>query len=289
MFIKDKFIKKNKVISLEIFPPNNNMTLKQLLDVIDELSVFRPDYISVTYGASGNANNNYTVDIAEYIKEKYTIEAMPHLTCISSKKEKIDEILNLIIKKDLKNVLALRGDIPKDDLLANTNSMDFSYASDLIGHIRDSKMPISVAAACYPEGHIEAPSLDADIKNLKTKIDKGVDFLITQLFFDNDRFYDFKDSLVKNSIDIPITVGIMPVTNVKQIKRIVALSGASIPHNLKVLLDKYEHDNNGMFQAGIEYACRQMYELNHLNVNGFHLYVMNKPEIARMIYKNMNW
>ncbi len=289
MFIKEKFIKKNRVISLEIFPPNNNMTLKQLLDVIDELSVFRPDYISVTYGASGNANNNYTVDIAEYIKEKYTIEAMPHLTCIASKKEKIDEILKLIIKKDLKNVLALRGDIPKDDLSANTNSMDFSYASDLIGHIRDSKMPISVAAACYPEGHIEAPSLDADIKNLKTKIEKGVDFLITQLFFDNDRFYDFKDRLVKNSIDIPITVGIMPVTNVKQIKRIVDLSGASIPQKLKVLLDKYENDNNGMFQAGIEYACRQMDELNHLNVNGFHLYVMNKPEIARMIYKNMNW
>jgi len=289
VFIKEKFIKKNRVISLEIFPPNNNMTLKQLLDVIDELSVFRPDYISVTYGASGNANNNYTVDIAEYIKEKYTIEAMPHLTCIASKKEKIDEILKLIIKKDLKNVLALRGDIPKDDLSANTNSMDFSYASDLIGHIRDSKMPISVAAACYPEGHIEAPSLDADIKNLKTKIEKGVDFLITQLFFDNDRFYDFKDRLVKNSIDIPITVGIMPVTNVKQIKRIVDLSGASIPQKLKVLLDKYENDNNGMFQAGIEYACRQMDELNHLNVNGFHLYVMNKPEIARMIYKNMNW
>ncbi len=289
MFIKEKFIKKNKVISLEIFPPNNNMTLKQLLDVIDELSVFRPDYISVTYGASGNANNNYTVDIAEYIKEKYTIEAMPHLTCIASKKEKIDEILKLIIKKDLKNVLALRGDIPKDDLSANTNSMDFSYASDLISHIRDSKMPISVAAACYPEGHIEAPSLDADINNLKTKIDKGVDFLITQLFFDNDRFYDFKDRLVRNSIDIPITVGIMPVTNVKQIKRIVALSGASIPQKLKFLLDKYENDNDGMFQAGIEYACRQMDELNHLNVNGFHLYVMNKPEIARMIYKNMNW
>ncbi|HBH12742.1 MAG TPA: methylenetetrahydrofolate reductase [NAD(P)H] [Clostridiales bacterium] len=289
MFIKDKFIKKNKVISLEIFPPNNNMTLKQILDVIDELSIFRPDYISVTYGASGNANNNYTVDIAEYIKEKYTIEAMPHLTCIGSNKEKINEILKLMIKKNLKNVLALRGDLPKDILSDSTNGTDYSYASDLIGHIRGSELPISVAAACYPEGHIEASSLNADIKNLKIKVDRGVDFLITQLFFDNNRFYDFKDKIVKNNINTPITIGIMPVTNVKQIRRIIALSGASIPLKLKTLLDQYENDNKGMFQAGIDYACQQMDELNHLDVNGFHLYVMNKPEIARMIYKNMNW
>ncbi|HAE42330.1 MAG TPA: methylenetetrahydrofolate reductase [NAD(P)H] [Clostridiales bacterium] len=289
MFIKDKFIKKNKVISLEIFPPNSNMTLKQLLDVIDDLAVFRPDYISVTYGASGNANNDYTIDIAEYIKEKYTIEAMPHLTCITSKKEKVDEILQLIIKKDLKNVLALRGDKPKDGLMNQSNRMDFTYASDLIEHIRSSELPVSIAAACYPEGHIEAPSLNEDIRNLKTKVDKGVDFLITQLFFDNERFYDFKDRLTKNSINTPLTVGIMPITNVKQIKRIVSLSGASVPPKLKLLLDKYENDNLGMFQAGIEYACQQMDELDQWKVNGFHLYVMNKPEIAKMIYKNMNW
>lgn len=289
MFIKNKFAKKDKVISLEIFPPNSSITLKQLLDVIDELSIFRPDYISVTYGASGNANNDYTIDIAQYIKEKYTIEAMPHLTCIASDKEKIDEILKLIIKKDLKNVLALRGDLPKDILSHTVKETSFSYASDLIGHIRTSNLPISVAAACYPEGHIESSSLDSDIKNLKTKVDKGVDFLITQLFFDNDRFYDFKDRLIKNNINTPITVGIMPVTNVKQINRIVSLSGASIPEKLKILLDKYEDDNFGMFQAGIEYACQQIDQLNHLDVNGFHLYVMNKPEIAKMIYKNMNW
>lgn len=289
MFIKDKFIKKNKVISLEIFPPNSNMTLKQLLDVIDDLAVFRPDYISVTYGASGNANNDYTIDIAEYIKEKYTIEAMPHLTCITSKKEKVDEILQLIVKKDLKNVLALRGDKPKDGLMNQSNRMDFTYASDLIEHIRSSELPVSIAAACYPEGHIEAPSLNEDIRNLKTKVDKGVDFLITQLFFDNERFYDFKDRLTKNSINTPLTVGIMPITNVKQIKRIVSLSGASVPPKLKLLLDKYENDNLGMFQAGIEYACQQMDELDQWKVNGFHLYVMNKPEIAKMIYKNMNW
>lgn len=289
MLIKEKFIKKNRVISLEIFPPNNNMTLKQLLDVIDELAIFRPDYISVTYGASGNANNNYTIDIAEYIKQKYTIETMPHLTCIASSKDKIDEILKLIIKKDLKNVLALRGDTPKDVSSNSSERMDFNYASDLIDHIRGSDLPISVAAACYPEGHIEALSLDEDIKNLKIKVDKGVDFLITQLFFDNDRFYDFKDRVIRHNIDTPITVGIMPVTNVKQINRIVALSGASIPLKLKALLDKYENDNISMFQAGIDYACQQMDELNHFRVNGFHLYVMNKPEIARMIYKNMNW
>jgi methylenetetrahydrofolate reductase (NADPH) len=289
MYIKEKFNKKDRVISFEIFPPNNNITLKQLLDVIDELSVFRPDFISVTYGASGNTTNNYTIDLAQYIKEKYTIEAMPHLTCINSTRAKIEDVLLQLSKKNLKNILALRGDLPKDDANFGGDSSDFRYASDLIEYIRNSNYSIATAAACYPEGHVEAASLDDDIDNLKFKVDKGVDFLITQLFFDNNKYYTFKNKLISKNITTPITMGIMPVTNAKQIKRIVSLSGASIPEDLNTILNKYENDNASMFKAGIEFACKQMEELNNYNVDGFHLYVMNKPEIAKSIYKNMNW
>jgi methylenetetrahydrofolate reductase (NADPH) len=289
MFIKEKFQKKDKVISFEIFPPNRSITLKQLLDVIDELSIFRPDFISVTYGASGNSSSNYTIDIAEYIKEKYTIEAMPHLTCITSEKSKIDDIMDQLLKKDLKNVLALRGDLPKDTSKLSDSTNGFKYASDLIEYINYNNKSIGIAAACYPEGHVESASLEEDIEHLKTKVQKGVDFLITQMFFDNDKFYNFKEKTESKNINVPITIGIMPVTNAKQIKKIVSLSGASVPTKLNHLLNKYEYDKASMFEAGIEYACSQMNELISYKVDGFHLYVMNQPETAKKIYKNMNW
>jgi methylenetetrahydrofolate reductase (NADPH) len=214
---------------------------------------------------------------------------MPHLTCINSTRAKIEDVLLQLSKKNLKNILALRGDLPKDDANFGGDSSDFRYASDLIEYIRNSNYSIATAAACYPEGHVEAASLDDDIDNLKFKVDKGVDFLITQLFFDNNKYYTFKNKLISKNITTPITMGIMPVTNAKQIKRIVSLSGASIPEDLNTILNKYENDNASMFKAGIEFACKQMEELNNYNVDGFHLYVMNKPEIAKSIYKNMNW
>jgi methylenetetrahydrofolate reductase (NADPH) len=289
MNIIEKFNKKDKVISFEIFPPNKTMTLKQLLDVIDELALFRPDFISVTYGASGNSNSNYTIDIAQYIKEKYTIEAMPHLTCITSTKDRIDNILKTIVEKKLRNVLALRGDLPTDPNFEFPDPLHFQYASDLIKHIESSKYDISAAAACYPEGHMNCESLDKDIDNLNHKVKMGADFLITQLFFDNEKYYNFKNKVVRKNIAVPITMGILPVTNAKQIKRITSLSGASIPEKLEKLLGKYVNDNKSMMEAGIEYACRQMEELDDFGVDGFHLYVMNKPEVAKKIFKNMNW
>ena len=289
MNIIDKFNKKDKVISFEIFPPNKAINLKQLLDVIDELAVFRPDFISVTYGASGNTNNNYTIDIAQYIKEKYTIEAMPHLTCITSTKDKIDHILRSIEEKKLKNILALRGDLPSDPNFEFPDPLHFQYASDLIQYVKSSEYDISSAAACYPEGHMECDCLDKDINNLCRKVEMGADFLITQLFFNNEKYYTFKNKIAKKNLNVPITMGILPVTNAKQIKRITALSGASIPDKLNILLEKYENDNKSMMDAGIEYACKQMEELNDFGVDGFHLYVMNKPEVAKKIFKNMNW
>jgi methylenetetrahydrofolate reductase (NADPH) len=289
MNIIDKFNKKDKVISFEIFPPNKAINLKQLLDVIDELAVFRPDFISVTYGASGNTNNNYTIDIAQYIKEKYTIEAMPHLTCITSTKDKIAHILRSIEEKKLKNILALRGDFPSDPNFEFPDPLHFQYASDLIQYVKSSEYDISSAAACYPEGHMECDCLDKDIDNLCRKVEMGSDFLITQLFFNNEKYYTFKNKIAKKNLNVPITMGILPVTNAKQIKRITALSGASIPDKLNILLEKYENDNKSMMDAGIEYACKQMEELNDFGVDGFHLYVMNKPEVAKKIFKNMNW
>lgn len=222
-------------------------------------------------------------------KKKYTIEAMPHLTCITSTKDKIDHILRSIEEKNLKNVLALRGDLPTDPSFEFPDPLHFQYASDLIGYIKSSEYDISTAAACYPEGHMDCDSLDKDIDNLCKKVKMGADFLITQLFFDNEKYYGFKDKVMKKNLSVPITVGILPVTNAKQIKKITSLSGASIPPKLDALLKKYENDNESMMEAGIDYACRQMEELDDHGVDGFHLYVMNKPEVAKKIFKNMNW
>ena len=280
MYLLEKFKKKYPVISFEIFPPNAHMSLKKLIDVIDELAIYRPDYISVTYGASGNSNNNYTIDIAGYIKEKFSIEAMPHMTCVSASKEQVYDLAEQLMKKDIKNLLALRGDLPKD---LSQKSNDFSYASDLISFIKTLPFPVATSAACYPEGHMESPSIDIDIQHLKYKVSQGVDFLITQLFFDNQKFYSFKEKLVQQRIDPPISIGIMPITNAKQIKRILALSGASVPTTLKRTLDKYETDPSSMFEAGIEFACNQIEELSSFGVDGYHLYVMNKPEVAKKI------
>ncbi len=289
MFLLNKFKKRKPVVSFEIFPPNQHMTLKRLLEVIDGLAIYRPDFISVTYGASGNASNNYTIDIAQYIKEKYTIEAMPHLTCINTTLDKMETLLSDIVQKDLKNILALRGDLPKSQELSTNLHKDFTYASDLITYVKDQALPISTAAACYPEGHVESSCLDQDLNHLKYKVACGVDFLITQLFFDNDKFYSFKNKLFHKDIHVPVTVGIMPITNAKQIKRIVQLSGASIPKDLQNILTKYEYDEKSMFEAGIEFASYQIENLMSYNVDGFHLYVMNKPSVAKSIYKNMGW
>lgn len=283
MLIKDIFKEKKVVYSFEIFPPKVTSPIETVYKTLEGLSDLNPDYISVTYGAGGNLNDNRTCELTSLVKNKYNIEATAHLTCISSSKEDINTILRQLKENNIENILALRGDVPIDKKI----SEDFKYANELINHIK-SQGNFGIAGACYPEGHPECKSFDLDIKNLKNKVDAGCDFLISQLFFDNNSFYNFKEACDKENINIPIEAGIMPVTNKKQIERITSLCGATIPEKFLKIMDRYEHDPEALRDAGIAYAVEQIVDLLSSGVSGIHLYTMNNPYVARRITESIS-
>ena len=283
MQIKELFNKKNPVISFEVFPPNKNFTKEKLVEVTGQLAELNPDFISVTYGAGGT-NRSGTIEIASHIKNNLNIEVMSHLTCIGSKKQDISNYIQEIKKHNIKNVLALRGDIPQGRDESIYNEGDYRYASDLINDIKNEN--ITIAAAFYPETHFENNDLQ-DLIHLKNKVDLGVDFLISQIFFDNDKFFNFMEQAQKLNINVPLSAGIMPVTNAAQIKRITSLCKSSIPKKLEKILDKYGHDSELMKKAGFIYATEQIIELLANDIPAIHLYAMNKPEVAKAIINNI--
>ncbi len=285
MQIKELFNKKNPVISFEVFPPNKNFTKEKLVEVTGELAELNPDFISVTYGAGGT-NRSGTIEIASHIKNNLNIEVMSHLTCIGSKKQDILNYIQEIKKHNIKNVLALRGDIPQGRDESIYNEGDYRYASDLINDIKNEN--ITIAAAFYPETHFENNDLQ-DLIHLKNKVDLGVDFLISQIFFDNNKFFNFMEQAQKLNINVPLSAGIMPVTNAAQIKRITSLCKSSIPKKLEKILDKYGHDPESMKKAGFIYATEQIIELLANDIPAIHLYAMNKPEVARAIMNNIEF
>lgn len=285
MQIKELFNKKNPVISFEVFPPNKNFTKEKLVEVTGELAELNPDFISVTYGAGGT-NKSGTIDIASHIKNNLNIEVMSHLTCIGSKKQDISNYIQEIKNHNIKNVLALRGDIPQGRDESIYNEGDYRYASDLINDIKNEN--ITIAAAFYPETHFENNDLQ-DLIHLKNKVDLGVDFLISQIFFDNDKFFNFMEQAQKLNINVPLSAGIMPVTNAAQIKRITSLCKSSIPKKLEKILDKYGHDSESMKKAGFIYATEQIIELLANDIPAIHLYAMNKPEVAKAIMNNIEF
>ncbi len=272
---------KGLVTSLEIFPPKPKSPIDTIISTISALSDLKPDFISVTYGACGS-EQAHTFEIAQVIKTQYGIESLAHLTCINSKKEGIDCILEKLSKANVKNILALRGDIPKNTGFNSTENRDFKYARDLVEYVKESGK-FCIGGACYPEGHIECADIDLDLHHLKEKVNSGIDFLITQLFFDNNFFYDFREKLGRMNISVPVSVGIMPVLNKKQIEKITTLCGASIPRKLRHILNKYEYKPKELRKAGIVYATEQIIELLSMGIDGIHLYTMNRPEVATNI------
>lgn len=284
MKIKEIFNKKKPVISFEIFPPNQNYQIEGIYQTIDALSILKPDFISVTYG-SGGSTRRKTAEIASVIKNKYQIEALAHLTCIEADKQEISTILDDLKEKNIENVLALRGDFPNNSTSPQALK-DFHYASELITHIKGYN-DFGVAAACYPEGHLETNEL-MDLWNLKHKVDMGVDFLITQIFFDNDLLYRFLDNASKIGISVPISAGIMPVLNKKQILKITNLCGSTLPKKFLRILDKYEHNEEALRQAGIAYALEQMIDLLSFGIDGIHFYTMNRVQTTQMIMQNIS-
>lgn len=278
MKIKNIFNEKELVFSLEVFPPRPDVPIENIYQTLEELKDINPDYISVTYGAGGGVKKNRTCELSSIIKEKYDVEALAHLTCINSDQKTLDTILNRLEQKNIDNILALRGDKPKEGEPVG----EYDYAYQLINHI-NSYNDFGVAAACYPEGHLESKSLDKDIEHLKEKVDCGVDYLITQMFFDNSLFYKFREKARKKGIDVPIEAGIMPVINKKQVGRIIELSDAYFPEKFNKILDKYDDNPEALRDAGIAYAVEQIVDLISSEVDGIHLYTMNNPYVARRI------
>lgn len=276
-----KIFEQNKpVISFEIFPPKQTTSIESIYSTIDALAPLRPDFISVTYGAGGSTRGN-TVQIASVLKNKYDITPLAHLTCVGGTKESIKQILKELKEEGVENILALRGDLPEGTTLG-----DFSYAKDLVTYIKEHG-EFDIAAACYPEKHIEALTLEEDLLSLKEKTACGTDVLISQLFFDNEVFYKWRDQVRSLGIKTPIVAGIMPITSAKQLERMVTLCGASIPSTIQGLVKAYHHNAEALKEAGIAYATMQIIDLLASGVDGIHLYTMNQADIAKTIMENI--
>ncbi len=274
----------NKVqISMEIFPPKKDSEFSSAYRVAKELADINPDFISVTYGAGGSRSKS-TIEIASYIQNELHIPAMAHLTCVGSTREDISRLCEEFKAHNISNVLALRGDRPKDMSDEQYNSREFTYASNLVDFLKEHT-ELEIWGACYPEKHFESFSKEADLMHMKEKQDKGVTQFITQLFFDNDFFYEFRDKAARKGITAPIHAGIMPITSAGQIGRSISLSGSSVPKALSDIIAAHGDDPKEMYNAGIDYAIRQCNDLLQNGVDGIHIYTMNKPDVAKQIVK----
>lgn len=278
-------INENKVhISFEVFPPKTDAGFESVKKAVDEIAVLKPSFISVTYGAGGGTSKN-TVKIASHIKNDLGVPSIAHLTCMSSTKEEVRNVIEQMKVAGIENILALRGDRPKDSEMELPN--DYHYASELIQDIK-AQEDFCIGAACYPEGHVESPYKKDDILHLKEKVDCGVDFLTTQMFFDNNILYNFLYRIREKGITVPVLPGIMPVTNKKQIARICSLSGTILPARFYAIVDKFGDNPAAMQQAGIAYATDQIIDLIANGINNIHVYSMNKPEVAVAIMSNLS-
>ncbi|MCX7748429.1 MAG: methylenetetrahydrofolate reductase [NAD(P)H] [Clostridia bacterium] len=286
MKLIELFNNKKPVISFEIFPPKLETPLESIFETLEQFKLLAPDFISVTYGAGGSKKDR-TIQIASKIKNEYHIESMAHFTCVGHSKEEIDTLLASLSENKLQNILALRGDPPAGQPDFDFSKNVYPYASELIRHIRSKNNDFCIAAAAYVEGHVDCRRLKDDLTNLKLKVDEGVDFLITQLFFDNRFFYDFLDKAASIGIHCPITAGIMPIFKADQIKRITSLCGASIPAKLVIMMDKYQDNPDDLRKAGIEYASTQIRDLIDNGVDGIHLCTMNRPKSTKEILENI--
>ena len=279
MKIADMFAGRT-VFSLEVFPPKPTANESVIYKMLEQLTDIHPDFISVTYGAGGGKNGSKTIQIASDIKGKYGVESVAHLPCINLTKDGAAQILDDMWSHGIENVLVLRGDLPPDTV----PSGDFLHASDLISFIRDRYSCFNVLAACYPEVHPESGSAVEDLKWLKYKVDCGANHLISQLTLDNGHFYGFLEKARIAGVSVPIEVGIMPVTNRRQIVRMVELCHVELPKKFARVLEKYGDNDVAMRDAGIAYAVDQIADLMASGVDGIHLYTMNNPYVAHKIY-----
>ncbi len=269
-------------LSFEVFPPKKIEKYDSVQAATEGVAALHPSFMSVTYGAGGGTSE-FTLNIAKNIRDKYGVEVLPHLTCVSSTKAHVHEMIQKFKEYGFENVMALRGDIPEGGAPYD----DYHYASELVADIK-SQGDFCIGGACYPDGHVECAHKDDDIRNLKRKVDAGVDFLTTQMFFDNAEFFNFLYRLREQDIRVPVLAGIMPITNQKQLGRSVALSGTTVPTRFKEIVDKFGEHPEAMKQAGIIYATEQIIDLIANDVKHIHVYSMNKPAVAEAIQRNLS-
>ena len=278
-----EILKQDKItISFEVFPPKKQEGMQNVLEAAEAIAALKPDFMSVTYGAAGSSSR-MTVEVATDLMETQGVTVIPHMTCVCSDRAFIHSQLDLLKEKGIENIMALRGDVPE----GGRSSEDYLHASDLIREIR-SRSDLCIGAACYPEGHVESANRRTDIDYLKEKVDAGVDFLTTQMFFDNDVFYNFLYRAREAGINVPILPGIMPITAPKQLGKAVALAGTHVPFRFSAIVDRFSDQPDALKQAGIIYASEQIIDLIANNIRHIHVYSMNKPEVAAGILANIS-
>lgn len=270
-------------LSCELFPPKQGAELQNSLEIVNRIAAVKPSYMSITYGAGGSTVG-YSAALAKEVQDN-GLPALAHLTCVKADEVKITEVLQQLQGHGVNNILALRGDIPAD--MQGDHQGSFAHASDLMRFIKEQSN-FCVGGAAYPEGHPESGSLEQDIENTKHKVDAGVDFLVTQMFFDNTILYNYMFRLLRAGINVPVVPGIMPVTNAKQIIRICQLSGTKLPPQFRAMVEKFADKPEALKQAGIAYATGQIIDLISNGFDNVHIYTMNKPEIFKGIMDNLS-
>lgn len=272
--------KRECALSFEVFPPKSSSSFESVREATEKIASLSPSFMSVTYGAGGGTSK-YTIDIAKNIQDNYDVPTLAHLTCVSSSRETVRERIKDMKIAGIKNVMALRGDIPEG---MENMPRDYRYAIELIRDLRESGGDFCIGGACYPEGHPESPNLESDIHFLKEKMAAGLDFLTTQMFFDNSLFFKFVNRVAAAGINTArIIPGIMPITSLSQVDRVVKLSGCYLPDKFVRMIDKYSSDPQSLKDAGIDYAVEQTAIMLENDFTNVHIYSMNKPEVAKAI------
>lgn len=283
-----EIFKQNKYsLSFEVFPPKTDDAYDSVKTATEEIARLAPAFMSVTYGAGGGTSR-YTLDIAKNIRKDCGVESLAHLTCVSSTKETVRARIEDFRAAGIENVMALRGDIPREMQGSDRSVWAYRHAVELIADIRASGADFCIGGACYPEVHPESESQKTDICYLKEKVAAGCEFLTTQMFFDNNLLYNFLYKIREAGITVPVLAGIMPITNAKQVERAIKLSGSFMPQRFKALVDKFGNDPAAMKQAGIAYATDQIIDLFANGVTNVHVYSMNKPDVAAAIKANLS-
>ena len=287
MKLTELFQNDRHYLSFEVFPPKTDTAFESVKTATEAIAELHPSFVSVTYGAGGGTSR-YTLDIARNIKEQHGVPTLAHLTCVSSNRETVRQRICDMKEAGIRNVMALRGDLTPEMEGADRSGWVYRHAVDLIHELRDSDADFCIGGACYPEIHPESANQKEDIRYLKEKVDAGLSFLTTQMFFDNNLFYNFLYKIREAGITVPVIPGIMPITAAGQVERAIKLSGSFIPQRFKSLVDKFGHNPAAMKQAGIAYATDQIIDLYANGIGNVHVYSMNKPDVAEKIQSNLS-